>query len=137
MIKPDLEKEKQALLNRHIQDRNAHFQKDVESLLSGMAAKQINVRDGRVIERLLSEAEKGFTAYFNQVDEFIHWDDLQPPIIQISKDGSMGWMINQIRLHYRSADDEETDSTCAWLMVYEKREGNWVAVANASTFSPQ
>lgn len=83
LTKIDLEKEKYTLIRRHIQDRRAHFDKDIATLLAGMAAEQINVRDGRVNTR--------------------HGD--------------------------------ETDTICAWLMVYEKQEGNWVAVANASTFA--
>ena len=79
-------------------------------------------------------AQEQFAAYFDHVAEFIHWDDLQPPIIHISQDGTIAWMINQIRLCYRSIDNAETDVTCAWLMVYEKQDGAWVAVANASTF---
>ena len=135
LTKIDLEKEKYALIRRHIQDRRAHFDKDIDTLLAGMADEQINIRDGRVSRRSHAEAEDGFTAYFNQVAEFIHWDDLQPPIIQISQDGAMAWMVNQVRLHYRSINDEETDLICTWLMVYEKQNGGWVAVANASTFS--
>ena len=135
LTKIDLEKEKYALIRRHIQDRRAHFDKDIDTLLAGMADEQINIRDGRVSRRSQAEAEDGFTAYFNQVAEFIHWDDLQPPIIQISQDGAMAWMVNQVRLHYRSINDEETDLICTWLMVYEKQNGGWVAVANASTFS--
>ena len=134
LTKIDLEKEKYALIRRHIQDRRAHFDKDIDTLLAGMAAEQINVRDGRVSRRSQAEAEDGFAAYFDHVAEFIHWDDLQPPIIQISQDGTMAWMVNQIRLHYRSTDNEETDLVCAWLMVYEKQGSDWVAVANASTF---
>ena len=135
LTKIDLEKEKYALIRRHIQDRRAHLDKNIDTLLAGMADEQINIRDGRVSRRSHAEAEDGFTAYFNQVAEFIHWDDLQPPIIQISQDGAMAWMVNQVRLHYRSINDEETDLICTWLMVYEKQNGGWVAVANASTFS--
>ncbi len=134
LTKIDLEKEKYALIRRHIQDRRAHFDRDIDTLLAGMAAEQINVRDGRVSRRSQAEAEDGFAVYFDLVTQFSHWDDIQPPIIQISQDGSMAWMVNQIRLHYRSSNDEETDVTCAWLMVYEKQDGDWVAVANASTF---
>lgn len=132
----DLEKEKYSLIRRHIQDRKAHFEKDIPTLLSGIAAEQHNVRDGQVSISTPADATDRFTTYFNHVAEFIHWDDLQPPIIQISQDGTMAWMINQIRLHYCGVDNEETDVICAWLMVYEKQDGNWVAVANTSTFAP-
>jgi hypothetical protein len=135
LTKIDLEKERYALIRRHIQDRKAHLGKDIPTLLEGIAAEQFNVRDGRVGTSSQAEAANRFTNYFDHVAEFIHWDDLQPPIIQISQDGTMAWMINQIRLHYRSVKNEETDAICAWLMVYEKQDDEWVAVANASTFS--
>ncbi|MEJ2747731.1 MAG: hypothetical protein P8183_07450, partial [Anaerolineae bacterium] len=106
------------------------------TLLSGIADEQINVRNGQISTKTRCEVELQFAAYFDHAAEFIHWEDLQPPVIQISQDGTMAWMINQIRLHYRSTDNEETDVTCAWLMVYEKQADGWVAVANASTFAP-
>lgn len=135
LTKIDLEKERYALIRRHIQDRKAHLEKDIPTLLDGIAAEQLNVRDGRVSTSSRDDAAARFANYFDQVAEFSHWDDLQPPIIQISQGGTMAWMINRIRLHYRSTDDKETDLTCAWLMVYEKQDGDWVAVANASTFA--
>ena len=136
LTKIDHELEKYDLIRRHIQDRRAHFEKDIPTLLSGMAAEHLNVRDGRIRTQSKAAAQEQFAAYFDHVTEFLHWDDLQPPIIQISQDGTMAWMINQIRLRYRTIDNEETDTTCAWLMVYEKQDGAWTAVANASTFSP-
>lgn len=136
LTKVDLEKEKYALIRRHIQDRRAHFDKDIATLLNDMAAEQIYVRDGQINTRTRPDTEERFTAYFDHVAEFIHWDDTHPPVIRISPDGAMAWMASQIRLHYRSVEGEETDLTCAWLAVYEKQDGDWIAVANASTFTP-
>ena len=96
LTKIDLEKERYALIRRHIQDRKAHFEKDIPTLLNGMAAEQINVRDGQISTSSQADAADRFASYFDHVAEFVHWDDLQPPIIQISQDGTMAWMINQV-----------------------------------------
>ncbi len=134
-----LEKEKYALIKRHIADRQAHFNRDIDALLTGIANNQVNIRDGQVTIRSRADAEKGFQAYF-QGATFHEWDDLEPPMIHVSEDGRMAWMVNRVRVrHTRQTDNgenPETNFTCAWLMVYEKCGDNWVAVANASTFAP-
>ncbi|MCP4428561.1 MAG: hypothetical protein GY803_29095 [Chloroflexi bacterium] len=134
-----LEKEKYALIKRHIEDRKAHFNRDVEALLAGMVDDQIIVRDGQIATRSLSKAKEQFQAYF-QGSTFHEWDDLEPPIIRVSEDGRMAYMVNRVRVRYsrqsNNGEQPETSFVCAWLMVYEKRGNDWVAVANASTFEP-
>jgi hypothetical protein len=87
----------------------------------------------------LGEQREFFTRYF-QGATYYEWDDMEPPIIRISDDASMAWMIvrTQVRRTTRteeSDEERETSFVYAGIMTYEKRDGRWVRVANVSTFA--
>lgn len=58
-------------------------------------------------------------------------DDLEPPVIRISKDASMAWMIvrTQVRFTYQNETGREAEQAFiyAGIVTYEKQDGEWVA----------
>jgi hypothetical protein len=130
---------KAELLALHQAARRAHFSRNVDALVDGMGAKATSVRDGKVEVRSRDEVGKRFTEYF-QGTEFSAWDDLEPPIIQASPDGKMGWMICRVRVAYTkthaSGAKSKEDTVMAWMSAYEKHNGKWLLVANATTVQP-
>ena len=66
------------------------------------------------------------------------WDDLEPPIVRISEDGSMAWVVSRLQVKRTqrppSGEAREQSFVYAGIMLYEKRDGRWVCVANVSTF---
>lgn len=135
----DLEKERAALLAQHKLDREAHFKRDAGALVSSFAAETIYVRDGRVETRTRQENLQRVEKYFASA-EFKEWDDMIPPVVRVSPDGKMGWMIVKLKGRYIQRGENGEKSTeefvCAWLSTYEKQGSKWVHVANASTFQP-
>lgn len=140
LIHADAETAKAELLALHQADRRAHFHHDVDALVGSLPPEFIYVRDGKIQRQTKADLRKRFTEYF-QGAEFSAWDDLEPPIIHASPDGQMGWMIVRVRIAYSKTDAAGTrtqeQSVIAWMSVYEKHEGRWVHVANASTFEPE
>jgi len=69
--------------------------------------------------------------------EFSAWDDLESPVIRISPDRKMGWMIVRVPIAYTKKEAasamSKEDTVMAWVSAYEKREGKWLPVANATT----
>ena len=130
---------KAELLALHQADRRAHFNRDVEAILPTVSAKLTFVRDGKVQVMSRDDVRKQFTEYFRGA-EFSAWDDLEPPIIQVSPDGRMGWMIVRVRIAYTKTDaggaKSKEDTVMAWMSVYEKPDGKWLLIANASTSEP-
>jgi hypothetical protein len=131
---------KAELLALHQADRRAHFQHDIDALLGRHPADFVYVRDGKVeLQATNDSMRKTLTEYFRRA-EFTAWDDLQPPIVHVSPDGQMGWMIVRLRLAYTDTDSagkkKQGQSVIAWMDAYEKRGGKWFNVANASTFEP-
>jgi hypothetical protein len=133
----DLEKEKAELLRLHQQDRRAHFQTDVDLLLSRHPEEFIAVRDGKIYRPKKADTRKMFTESFKGATYF-EWDDLEPPIISVSNDGSLGWIIVHLKMRRTKKDaagaEKEEKFVYAGIMTYEKRDGRWIKVANVSTF---
>ena len=80
-----------------------------------------------------------FTQYLRNA-KYYEWDDVEEPIIRISNDSSMAWMITRTRVPrvQTKADgaEQEEKFVYAGIMTYEKRDGRWLRVANVSTFEP-
>lgn len=135
--KVDLEKERAALMEVHRTDRRAHFETDAKLLLEHSAEDFIYVGNGKISRSTRAEMKAEFEDYFKNA-KYYEWDDLEPPIVRISNDASMAWMIvrTKVRRTQKQADgkDEERSFVYAGIMTYEKRQGKWVRIANVSTF---
>jgi hypothetical protein len=127
------------LLAIHQAARRAHFNRDVDFIVAGMGSEFTTVREGAIRVMSREDVRKQFTEYFRGAD-FSAWDDLEPPIIRISPDGKMGWMIARVRIAYTKTDagsaTSKEDTVMAWMSAYEKHEGKWLLVANATTSKP-
>jgi hypothetical protein len=130
---------KEELLAVHQSARRAHFNRDVDFIVGGMGSEFTAVREGNIRVMSPGDVRKQFTEYFRGT-EFSAWDDLEPPIIRISPDGKMGWMIARVRIAYTKMGAEgareKEDTVMAWMSTYEKRDGKWLLVANATTSKP-
>ena len=132
-----LEKEKAELLRLHQSNREAHFKTDVDALLENAPEEMISVGRGKINRPSKEDARKMFTGYFRDA-KYYEWDDVEEPIVRISNDASMAWMITRTRVRrvQKKADgaEQEEKFVYAGIMTYEKRDGRWVRVANVSTF---
>jgi hypothetical protein len=135
----DPEKEKAELLRLHRADREAHFKTDADMLTSRSAEVLISVSRGKVHRSGREEVRKQFVEYFRGA-KYYEWDDLEEPLIRVSEDASMAWMITRTRVRRVQKDaagaEREERFVYAGLTTYEKRGGRWTRVANASTFEP-
>src|SRR5204863_8821909 len=93
----DLEKEKAELLRMHRSDREAHFKTDVDRLLENSPEEFISVGRGKINRSSKEDTRKMFTGYFRDA-KYYEWDDAEEPIIRISNDASMAWMITRTRV---------------------------------------
>lgn len=130
----NLAREKEELLKVHHIDRQAHFQTDPNLILRHAADEFIAVSNGKVSRSTREEVKKFFEGYFKNA-KYSQWDDLEPPVIKISNDASMAWMIVRIKVsRTEGGSQKETSFVYAGIMTYEKKNGKWVRVANVSTF---
>jgi hypothetical protein len=135
--KIDLEKERAALLEVHRLDRRAHFETDANLLLERFTDEFISVSSGKIERATRAELKKTFEDYFRNA-KYYEWDDLEPPVIRISNDASMAWMIVRTKVRrtqkLESGEEKERAFVYAGIMTYEKQQGRWVRIANVSTF---
>ena len=75
-----------------------------------------------------------------QNTEFDEYRDLIDPIVRVSADGTLGWLICQVEMvgTYKgmSGDDAKLDAVWAWVELYEKRDGRWLRVGEVSNVRP-
>ena len=132
-----LTEEEAGLLKMHQQDRRAHLETDVELLLGSSPEIFIAVSRGK-IDRVTKQQERDMFKKYFQNARYYEWDDLEPPVVRVSKDGSMGWIISRVKVRRVQRDEagkeQEQKFVYAGIMTYEKTQGKWVRVANVSTF---
>lgn len=132
-----VEAAKRELLAIHAADRAAHFATDAAALIAPQTDPFISVRDGAVAEVSREASLQRFTNYFAGAT-YHEWDDLQPPVVQVAQDASIGWMITRtmVRRTLTGADGNVREQAFiyAGIMTYERRDGGWVRTANVSTF---
>ncbi len=78
-----------------------------------------------------------FEKYMKQT-RFSEYRDLVPPVVRISDDGSMGWLIAQVHVvgeDFSEGDEGKPfDLTWAWIELYEKRDHRWIRIGEVSSF---
>jgi hypothetical protein len=137
--KVDLADEVEQLLRIHESDRRAHFETSAKGIMEHATDEFISVSDGRVQRTTRAENLKFFEEYFKGA-KYYEWDDLEPPIVRVSNDASMAWMIVRTRVRRETQSGGKTTQrrfVYAGIMAYEKQGGRWGRVANVSTFEPQ
>ncbi len=128
------------LMEAHEQARTAHFNKDARMMVSGLADDHINVTAGKINRPTKEQNLKSFQNYFGRV-EFLEWDDVVPPVIRVSKDATMAYVIVQKRVRIKTNNEQgqpiEESTVYAWVELHEKQNGKWILKAIASTNEPK
>ena len=124
------------LLRMHEEQKTAHLTYDAELMVGDYPERPTTVQRGNVVKRTRAEDMARFKAYFGSF-KFLEWEDIAPPVIRISKDGTMATKIVQKRVRGISKDKDGKEITehvvYAWLEVLEKIDGKWRLVTIAST----
>jgi hypothetical protein len=133
----DLEAARAELLNTIHRDRLAHYRADPVLLASCTGGAFLSVNGGKVRTITPSGQREMFERVFRGA-HYHEWDDVEPPVVRVSDDGSMAWVVSKLKVRRTAPNDtgqpSEQSFDYAGIMVYEKREGRWVKTANVSTF---
>lgn len=129
---PDLAAERDALLALHRKGIRAHVERDVDALTEDHGDDFVSASRGKLNRSNREQTRAFFKAYFEGAT-YPQYEDVEEPVVRVSDDASMGWVLSRTRVRRRDAGGEST-FVYAGMMAYEKRDGRWVRVANASTF---
>jgi hypothetical protein len=133
--RPDPAADRAALLRLHQEQRTAHVERKAELLTGSFADTFYSVSRGRVTTPSRDASTARFQSYFDGAS-FRVWDDVAAPVIRISPDGQMAYVIVQKRVGLAPKDSTSApapDTIYAWVAIYEKHQGQWRLTALAST----
>jgi hypothetical protein len=129
--------DEQALLSLHATILRAHRENDLPAWMAAEADRFVLVNRGEITYPTKAERESVMAPYLKKT-KFREYRDLVPPIVRVSKDGSLGWLIAQVAAAGVQTDASGKEKpiafTAAWIELYEKQGGRWVGVGNVSNF---
>jgi hypothetical protein len=80
------------------------------------------------------------TEYFKDA-KYSKWENMVEPIIRVSDDGTMGWIITRLDVKRTKKDSTGKEKPEGFIysgiMTYKKIDGVWIKEANVSTFEPE
>ncbi|HSM04303.1 MAG TPA: DUF4440 domain-containing protein [Longimicrobiales bacterium] len=127
------------LLRLHEELLVAHRTADVDRWMRIEAADYVSANGGRVTHPEAGARRAGRAAYL-AATTFEVYRDLQEPLVRISEDGSLGWLIAEVEVRgtttSTSGDPEPFHDVWAWVELYRKVDGRWVLEGNASNRRP-
>lgn len=127
------------LLDLHAEAMEAHRVSDVERLLKAESDDYIVASRGEVSRPTLEE-RRSFLGPYLRATRFTEYVDVVPPVVKVSRDGTLGWVIAQVRARGEqvsaSGAKQPIEFESAWIELYEKHGNEWRRVGNVSNFKP-
>lgn len=124
------------LLRLHEQQKTAHLTNNAELFVEMFSDSFTQIQSGSILTFSKEKSLARFKNYFATMN-FQEWNDIAPPVIKISKDGTLATVIvnKRVRATYKNEKGEEENdhSIFAWLTVWEKIDGKWKVTTIAST----
>lgn len=128
------------LYELHKKGREDHFNRDAAGMATGFADDFTNIAHGRITKPTRDESFERFKKYFGR-STFLEWDDITLPVIKVSDDTSMAYVIvhKKVRLLSKGDDGKTTEQAevFAWVSLYRKINEKWQLTAVASTNTPE
>jgi hypothetical protein len=123
----------------HEKVMRAHRESNVDLLLEDDSPDPISANRGEITRPSLQERRSRFASYLGRTT-FEEYKDLVDPVVTVSNDGTLGWVIVQVQARGMQAKDgggkEPIAFVSAWIELYQKRGGRWYRVGNVSNFRP-
>lgn len=124
-----------ALRRLHDESLRAHREGDWRWFGEGVADDYVAGSRGELVRPTRVDTLERFRDYLQRT-EFTAYHDVAEPVVHVSEDGTMGWVLAQVHVEgvqdAGSASEETIDSTWTWVSIFEKRQGQWLRVANVS-----
>jgi hypothetical protein len=135
----DLEAEKAALLAMHQGVLQAHLDGDVDAWMALEAEAYTSGNRGEITFPTKAERRSWRQPYL-AATTFTAYRDLEPPIVEVSDDGTLGWVIVQVEIAGSQAQEDGStvpvEAVYAWVELYRKIAGEWKMVGNLSNGRP-
>lgn len=131
--------DRERLLHLHAEGMRAHRENNVDILLGKETQDYVLANRGVISHPTIEERRARFGHYL-ATTRFTEYVDVVSPIVAVSQDGTLGWVIVQVRARGEQTDEAGAKHALAfesaWIELYEKRQGRWFSVGNVSNFKP-
>lgn len=121
----------------HAKVMRAHLESRIAILMEDEAPDYVVASRGSISRPTLDERRVKLRPYLRRT-AFDMYRDAVDPIVTISADATLGWVIVQVEARgvetTVEGDTEPIAFTSAWIELYEKRKGKWLRVGNVSNF---
>lgn len=128
-----------ALKSLHEAVLEAHRQGNVEAWMAQEADTVVSANRGEISFSSADERRTRRERYLSTMT-FDVYRDLRPPIVKVSDDGTLGWVIAEVEIKGSAVSNggerAPFDDIWAWIELYEKQDGVWKAVGNVSNRRP-
>lgn len=127
------EEARRSLLAAHAVERQTHLARDPDRIAALAVEGFVLLDQGEIRTLSVADQRAHFAKYFASVT-FDRWDDLEPPRVWVSADGTLGAVAVRKEVIVRSVDDGSIDrAVFAWLETWEHGPEGWRLRAVAST----
>jgi ketosteroid isomerase-like protein len=134
------EADQQELLRLHEAVLAAHRDNDLDSWMQDESDDYVMVSRGEIQFPDKKERRAQLGPYLDSTT-FHEYADLVEPQVQVSDDGTLGWVVAQVHIvgtrRMPDGSSVDFDDTWAWIELYEKRDGHWLRTGNVSNHKPE
>lgn len=117
----------------------AHRDGDVEGWLAVEADSYVVANRGRITFPTMEERRAAREPYLAST-RFSRYEDVREPLVTISEDGSLGWLIAEVAVTGKQTlpdgSEEAVESVYTWIELYRRNDGEWRLVGNVSNSRP-
>ena len=136
----ELISDEQRLIRQHRIIMDGHFFGQTEEMKSQQSDSMTMLNDGEIFQ-VQGNLSEGMIDRIMASRDYTVYDDLEKPQVQVSDDGTLGWLIAKIYAKGIRYDDQRAPTgslefTCAWVELYEKKGQKWKLKGIVSTFRP-
>jgi hypothetical protein len=123
------------LLDVHEATRRAFLEGNADLIAPHIGERELAIAGGQVQEETFAAWRERFGGLLKST-AFDRWDDIEPPRYGVSADGTMAWLV-EVVASGGTRDGARFATRTARLTVFERRDGRWRRVVNATTTAAQ
>ena len=139
LLGQSVEGDTRELLRLHEELLAAHREGDIDRWMAVESANYVSANSGRITYPTVEARRSGRADYLDRAT-FEIYEDVTPPVVRVSADGTLGWVIAEVEvrgvLDGASGATEAFHDIWAWIELYEKVDGTWIMTGNASNRRP-
>lgn len=129
--------DEQSLLKLHQAGLRAHIESDIDALLATQAENFVLLNRGE-ISSPSKQRRREFLGPYLARTRFEFYRDTIEPIVKVSRDGSLGWVMAQVQARgsgvTAQGEHQPVEFVVAWIELYERQGHDWISIGNASSF---